>query len=97
MFIDELLNEDHNFMQDLELLFWDMFWICIHCTESDEKSRRSKFEDWNFLSTKKLAKEKIDQMFKSIFDNMNTHVIAYCKSLISYLKELHEVCFSEDV
>jgi hypothetical protein len=93
MAIGALLGEPHSFMQDLESLFWDMFWICIHCTGPDGKSRRSEFEDWNFLSTERLAKEKAGQVSKGIFDKVDTHVTAYCKPLIPYLKELHEVCF----
>jgi len=46
-----------------------------------------------FLSTERLAKEKAGQVSKGIFDNMDTRVTAYCKPLIPYLKELHEVCF----
>ena len=30
MAIGALYGEDHNFMHDLELFFWVLFWICVH-------------------------------------------------------------------
>jgi hypothetical protein len=36
MAIGVLYGEDHNFMHDLESLFWVLFWLCIHSTGSGE-------------------------------------------------------------
>lgn len=35
MAVGVLLGEQNSFMHDLELFFWVLFWICIHCNGPD--------------------------------------------------------------
>ncbi len=39
MAIRALLGEDHTFMDDLEAIFWTLFWICIHWNGPGKKAR----------------------------------------------------------
>ena len=73
MAIGALLGEPHSFMHDLESFFWVLFWICIHWDGRDKKRRESDFEDWNYLSTKKLAREKTGQISKGIFNTVDDY------------------------
>ncbi|KAL8993846.1 MAG: hypothetical protein Q9169_006043 [Polycauliona sp. 2 TL-2023] len=91
MAIGALLGEPHSFMHDLESIFWVLFWICIHWDGRDKKRRESDFEDWNYLSTKKLAREKTGQISKGIFNTVDDYFTDHCKPLIPCLKELHKV------
>lgn len=97
MAIGALLDEHHNFMHDLESFFWVLFWICIHWNGPGEKAKKSGFEDWNYLSTEKLASEKAIRVSKRLFDLVADKSTAYCKPLINCVKELHEVVFPEGV
>ena len=93
MAIGALLGEPHSFMHDLESFFWVLFWICIHWDGRDKKRRESDFKDWNYLSTKKLAREKTGQISKGIFNTVDDYFTNHCKPLIPCLKELHKVVF----
>lgn len=93
MAIGALLGEPHSFMHDLESFFWVLFWICIHWDGHDNKRRESEFKDWNYLSTKKLAREKTGQISKGNFNTVDDYFTNYCKPLIPCLKELHKVVF----
>lgn len=93
MAIDALLGEQHNFMHDLESFFWVLFWICIHWNGPGKKRRESDFEDWNYLSTEKLAREKTGQVSKRLFAMVADKFTPYCKPLINCVRELHKVVF----
>ena len=93
MAIGALLGEPHSFMHDLESFFWVLFWICIHWDGRDKKRRESDFEDWNYLSITKLAREKTGQISKGIFNTVDDYFTDHCKPLIPCLKELHKVVF----
>lgn len=95
MAIGALLGEHHNLMHDLESVFWSLFWICIHWNGPGKKRSQSDFEDWNYLSTEKLAREKAGQVSKGIFNTVDDKVTPHCKPLIACLMELHKVCFPE--
>lgn len=43
MAIGALYGEDHNFMHNLELFFWVLFWACVYCTGLDRHRRVLKF------------------------------------------------------
>ncbi|KAK0719840.1 hypothetical protein B0H67DRAFT_484812, partial [Lasiosphaeris hirsuta] len=62
MAIGALLGEQHAFMHDLESFFWVLFWICIHCDGPEESRVVDEFDQWNFISTDLLAKEKRGQV-----------------------------------
>ncbi|KAI1908584.1 hypothetical protein LOZ66_005657 [Ophidiomyces ophidiicola] len=58
MAIGVLYGEKHSYMHDLESFFWVLFWICIHYNGPENKSKVTDFEDWNYMSTEKLANTK---------------------------------------
>ena len=92
MAIGALLGEPHNFMHDLESFFWVLFWICIHYEGRNKKGEVQRriipqFEDWNYLSTEKLASQKDGWISKR--KNFTEH----CKPLIPCMRELHRVVF----
>lgn len=94
MAIGALLGEHHSPMHDLESFFWVILWICFHWNGSGKKRRSVKeFEDWNTNPIKELAKLKMGQVSKRIFDTVEDSFTAYCKRLFPCLKELHEVMF----
>ena len=95
MAIGALLGEDPDIIHDVESIFWSFFWICIHWNGPGKKRSESDFEDWNYLSTEKLAREKAGQVSKGIFNKVGHKVTTYCKPFIPCLMELHTVCFPE--
>ena len=98
MAIDALLGEPHSFMHDLESFFWVLFWICIHCDGLKGKVKRRivpQYEDWNYLPTERLAREKAGQISKGIFDTVDNYFTEHCKPLLPCLKKLHQVVFPE--
>ncbi|KAL2041528.1 hypothetical protein N7G274_005910 [Stereocaulon virgatum] len=100
MAIGALLGEPHSFMHDLESFFWVLFWICIHYEGRNEKGEVKRrivpqYEDWNYLSTERLANLKAGQISKGIFDTVDNYFTEHCKPLIPCLKELHKAVFVE--
>ena len=100
MAIGALLGEPHSFMHDLESFFWVLFWICIHYEGRNEKGEVKRrivpqYEDWNYLSTERLANLKAGQISKGIFDTVDDYFTEHCKPLIPCLKELHKAVFVE--
>jgi serine/threonine protein kinase len=46
----------HSFMDDLESMFWLLFWICVHYSGPDGSPVQSTYyEDWNFFSPMQLG------------------------------------------
>lgn len=75
-----------------------LFWICIHYNgrnENGEVKRRivPQYEDWNYLSTERLAREKAGQISNCIFRTVDINFTDYCKPLVNCLRELHRVIF----
>lgn len=100
MAIGALLGEPHSFMHDLESFFWVLFWICIHYQGRNEKGEVKRrivpqYEDWNYLSTERLANLKAGLISKGIFDTVDNYFTEHCKPLIPCLKELHKAVFVE--
>ncbi|EGE08998.1 FunK1 protein kinase [Trichophyton equinum CBS 127.97] len=56
--IGVLLDEQHSFMHDLESFFWVLFWICIHYDGPGKGRVVKEYNDWNYMSTEKLAELK---------------------------------------
>ena len=55
----------HSFMDDLESVFWVLFWICVHYSGPNSKLiRRSKYEHWNFRSPSELSALKVGEISK---------------------------------
>lgn len=98
--IGTLLREPQSFMHDLESIFWVLFWICIYHNSFDKEGKvKSRIvpenEDWNYLSTERLAREKTGQISKAIFDTVDRYFTDHCKPIIPCLKELHKVVFPQ--
>ena len=96
--IGALLNKDYNFIYDLKLFFWVLFWICLYYNNFDKKGkikRRiiSQYMDWIFLLIGRLAYQKTGQISKRIFDNVDKNFTEHYKPLIPYMRELHRVVF----
>ena len=98
MAIGALLGEPHSFMHDLESFFWVLFWICLHYEGRNEKGEVKRrivpqYEDWNYLSTERLAREKAGQISNRLFRTVDINFTDYCKPLVNCLRELHKVTF----
>jgi hypothetical protein len=95
MAIRALLGEDHTFMDDQESIFWALFWICIHWNGPGKKARKSEFEEWNYLSTTRLARDKAglvstERDFDSTVERSFSDC---CQIMIPCMRELRRVVF----
>ena len=95
MAIGALLGEDHTFMDDLESIFWTLFWICIHWNGPGKNFKKSEFEEWNYLSTTKLARQKAGLVSKERDFNstVERNFSNCCQILIPCMRELRRVVF----
>ncbi|KAH8749209.1 hypothetical protein F5883DRAFT_622190 [Diaporthe sp. PMI_573] len=98
MVIGALLGEQHSFMHDLESFFWVLFWICIHCNGPEESRVVPEFDTWNYISTERLAKEKLGTVAKeSIFmKTITDNFTPYYAPLIPLLNRLRKAVFPKD-
>ena len=56
---DRQRKQPHSFMDDLESMFWVLFWVCVHYSDpSGSWVRSKKYEEWNFRSPDGLAGDK---------------------------------------
>ncbi|KAF3481541.1 uncharacterized protein GIQ15_04300 [Arthroderma uncinatum] len=95
MAIGVLLNEQHSFMHDLESFFWVLFWICIHYEGPDKGKVVEGFEDWNYMSTEKLAgvkKGAIDDE-GDFLKSTAEHFTEYYQPLVPWVNRLRRVVF----
>lgn len=53
-------QKPHSFMDDLESVFWLLFWICLHISGPGGRGfdEATKYEDWNFQAPEKLGNAK---------------------------------------
>jgi hypothetical protein len=95
MAIGVLLGEKHSFRHDLESFFWVLFWISIHYAEPVGKGRITKFEDWNYADTERLAKEKLGTVGdESIFiKTITENFTPYYQPLIPWVNRLRKAVF----
>ena len=98
MAIGALLGEQHSFMHDLESFFWVLFWICIHCIGPYEARVILQFDEWNYMDTEELAKQKLDTVAKeSIFiKTITDNFTPFYAPLISLLNMLRKIVFPKD-
>jgi serine/threonine protein kinase len=95
MAIGALYGEDHNFMHDLELFFWVLFWICVHWNGPCRSRSKSKYDSWNYKATGELAeikKGKVDEEDK-FTKEVEREFTAQCKPIVPCIRELREVVF----
>jgi hypothetical protein len=95
MAIGVLLGEKHSFMHDLESFFWVLFWTCIHYDGPNKGKIVPQFEEWNYLNTEKLAKEKLGTVSdEDIFRNTATkYFTEYYQPLVPWVNRLRRVVF----
>ncbi|EEH20837.2 hypothetical protein PABG_03068 [Paracoccidioides brasiliensis Pb03] len=98
MVIGVLYGEKHCFMHDLESFFWVLFWICIHYDGPGKGRIVEHFDEWNYVSTKKLAMEKKkglisdeDDFLRILEDNFTP----YYQSLIPCVNRLRRLVFPD--
>ncbi|EEH33159.1 hypothetical protein PAAG_04212 [Paracoccidioides lutzii Pb01] len=97
MAIGVLYGEKHCFMHDLESFFWVLFWICIHYDAPGKGRIVERFEEWNYVSTEKLADEKKGvisdegDFLRILKDNFTP----YYQSLIPCVNRLRRLVFPD--
>ncbi|TPX23944.1 hypothetical protein DIZ76_013287 [Coccidioides immitis] len=97
MAIGVLYGEKHCFMHDLESFFWVLFWICIHYNGPGKGRIVERFEEWNYVSTEKLADEKKGlisdegDFLRILKDNFTP----YYQSLIPCVNRLRRLVFPD--
>jgi hypothetical protein len=70
----------HSFMDDLESMFWLLFWICVHYSgPCGSQVGSTEYAEWNFLSPGKLAGGKASAVGKEqdFLDCIKTHSTDY--------------------
>ena len=88
----------HSFMDDLESVFWLLFWICVHYSGPGEH-RRSRnvagFEWWNFLSLSKLGGVKAGEISDGgdFLDKARHHFTGFYQPLARWVNELRREVF----
>ena len=55
---DNQSRQPHSFMDDLESMFWLLFWICVHYSDPSGRWVGSEYEEWNFRPPTKVASDK---------------------------------------
>ncbi len=95
MAIGAILGKCHSFMHDLESFFWVLVWIWIHWNGPGKKARKSEFEEWNYLSTTRLARDKAglvstERDFDSTIERSFSDC---CQILTPYMRELRRAVF----
>ncbi|EEQ29934.1 conserved hypothetical protein [Microsporum canis CBS 113480] len=97
MAIGVLLGEKHSFMHDLESFFWVLFWICIHYHGPLGKKTVTVFEEWNYISTEKLAKEKKGEINveTDFLESATKHFTEYYQPLVRWVNKLRRVVFPD--
>ncbi|OJD23847.1 hypothetical protein ACJ73_04796 [Blastomyces percursus] len=97
MAIGVLYGEKHCFMHDLESFFWVLFWICIHYDVPGKGRIVGRFEEWNYMSTEKLADEK-----KGVISDegdflgiLKDNFTPYYQSLIPCVNQLRRLVFPD--
>ena len=79
MAIRALYGEKRFFMDDLELIFWLLFWVCVYYTGPNGESRVvSKFDKWNYADIEELAKIKEGTVAREeVFNKITENFISY--------------------
>ncbi|KAH0550889.1 hypothetical protein GP486_007747 [Trichoglossum hirsutum] len=93
-------NRKHSFMDDMESMFWVLYWICIHYNGAygGKSLVTSRFDTWNFIDAEDLAKLKSgivvdEEMFIWMMEKDFTD---YYKPLIPWVNELRKVVFPDN-
>jgi serine/threonine protein kinase len=85
-----------SFMDDLESMFWLLFWICVHYSgPRGSQVGSTEYEEWNFLSPGKLAGGKTGAVGKEqdFLDRIKAHFTDYYAPLIPWINRLRREVF----
>jgi len=83
-------------MDDLESMFWVLFWIFVHYSDSNGRWAKSKYERWNFRSPDDLAGDKIGLVAAREQDflyRINTDFTDYYTPLVPWINRLGREVF----
>lgn len=96
MSIGVLLGYHHSFMDDLESVFWALFWFCAHCTgPGQEKSTIHELEQWNYDGLRDLAYKKAGLVYLEgeLERVLRKFVSDYYQPFIPWMIKLSKVVF----
>jgi hypothetical protein len=95
MAIRALYGEKRSFMDDLESIFWLLFWVCIHYTRPNGESRVvPKFDKWNYADTEELAKIKEGTVAREeVFNKTMESFTPYFQPFVPLMQKLRRVVF----
>jgi hypothetical protein len=95
MAIKALYGEKRSFMDDMESVFWVLFWICIHYTGPNGENRVvPKFEKWNYADTEELAKIKEGTVAREqVFNKTTENFTPYFQPFVPLMKKLRRIIF----
>ena len=91
-------TEPHSFMDDLESMFWVLFWICVHYSGPNTKQIcRSEYEEWNYLSPSHLGTLKAGLITDEadFLTSMRVDFTNFYKPLVPVVNELRKTVFLE--
>lgn len=83
MAIEALLGDGNSFTHDLVLLFWVLFWICMHYDERHESRWVPRFKKWNYVETKELESSN-----KGVIDDEEDFLKIAAENLTAYYRRL---------
>jgi hypothetical protein len=95
---DNERRQPHSFMDDLESMFWLLFWICIHYSgPRGEQVGSTKYEEWNFRSPEKLAGDKIGLITgeQDFLQRINRDFTDYYVPLVPWINTLRREVFPD--
>ena len=86
----------HSFMDDLESVFWLLFWICVHYSGPiGEHVGSTKYEQWNYHPTGDLANFKAGVVAyePDFLDTIRADFTSYYAPLIPWVNKLRREVF----
>lgn len=93
---DDIQREPHSFMDDLESMFWVLFWICIHYSGPSSKPIcRSIYEDWNYYPPAQLGALKAGEVTdeEDFLKKARNNFTDFYKPLVPWVNKLRKVVF----
>ncbi|KAK0621573.1 hypothetical protein B0T17DRAFT_295605 [Bombardia bombarda] len=95
MAIGVLLGEQHSFMHDLESFFWVLFWICVHYEGPGQGRVVPRFDMWNSVNTKELARVKKGEIGHEgdFLRTAEEDFASYYQPMIPWVNRLRRVVF----
>ena len=93
MAIGALKGEEHNFMHDLESFFWVLLWMCVHWNGPDKEDTKSTLENWNFMNSTELIRNKTSIVEEECFLQILTEFTSHCTEMEKCVKKIHGIVF----